>query len=254
MTEDFGVGNLIHNGDYYDLVNDFIFDLPFYRDLCKSVDGQILELCCGTGRLTIPLAKFGAQITGVDISESMLNKAKIKAEQENVNIDFFLQDIRELNLNHKFDRIFIPFNSLQNIYAVSDLEKIFARVKEHLTGNGLFVFDIFNPDIKLLYERSIKEHKVKEITDDKNASILIEEKCNYDSSTQVNRVTWYYHRNEDIIEQKLDMRCYFPLEMNMLLKYNGFEIISKFGDFDKNQFTSESQKQIFLCKSKQKAI
>jgi SAM-dependent methyltransferase len=249
MAEDFGVGELIHNGDYYDLVNDFISDLPFYRDLCKSIDGQILELCCGTGRLTIPLAKSGAQITGVDSSESMLSRAKIKANRENLNIDFFLQDIRELNLNHKFEMIFIPFNSLQNIYAVSDLERILAKIKVHLTENGLFVFDIFNPDISLMYESSLKEHKVKEITNENNEHILIKEKCNYDPAAQVNRVTWYYHKNENIIEQKLDMRCYFPLEMDMLLKYNGFEIISKYGDFDKNQFTGESLKQIFLCKA-----
>lgn len=70
----------------------------------------------------------------------------------------------------------------------------------------------------------------------------------YDKKNQINRVKWHYYVNGKEEIQRLDMRCFFPLELDMLLKYNGFEVISKFGNFDKSSFESDGPKQIYICK------
>lgn len=69
----------------------------------------------------------------------------------------------------------------------------------------------------------------------------------YDIKEQVNRVKWHHFIDGKEHVQNLDMRCFYPKEMDMLLRYNGFEVISKFGDFKKTPFESNSQKQIYVC-------
>ena len=208
----------------------------------------MLELCCGTGRLTIPLAKEGVDITGLDISTSMLEKAKMKSTEQKQNIDFNQGNITNFDLGRKFDLVFIPFNSLQCIYSIEDVEKVFSCVQKHMKDNGLFIFDIFNPSIDLMVGRKDKWHKFKEFTVKDGCSVLIEEMCLYDSAGQVNRVKWKHTIGDEEKIEQLDMRCFYPLEIDALLKYNNFKVINKFGDFEENSFDSNSMKQIFVCK------
>lgn len=114
--------------------------MEFYKKwLPKDKEANILELCCGTGRLTIPIAKEGYNITGVDYTASMLNQAIAKANKEQLSIDFVQEDIRTLDLGKRFDFIFIPFNSIHHLYKNEDLFKVLKIVKKHLQENGIFL-------------------------------------------------------------------------------------------------------------------
>jgi SAM-dependent methyltransferase len=246
----YGVSDLIHNGIYYDALNfSNSHDLPFYAKYCKQVRGAVLELCCGTGRLTIPLAKDGVKITGLDFTPSMLEMARNKALQAGVDVPFFQSDMRDFELNKKFDLIFIPFNSLQNTYTVNDVQSILRRVQHHLNAGGLFIFDIFNPCIELMVDRSRTPHEFRYRLPN-GREVKVTETCRYDAAGQVNRVTWRQHieGEEMATDHGLDMRCYFPLEMDALLRLCGWEIVDKFGDFNDRQFESNSSKQIFVCR------
>ena len=129
MYKDYMVGDLIYDA-IYDGLNTFLYDLDFYKKwLPKNKEARILELCCGTGRLTIPIAKEGYNITGVDNTTSMLNRAIAKANKEHLSIDFVEEDIRTLDLGKKYDFIFIPFNSIHHLYRNEDLFKVLKMVK-----------------------------------------------------------------------------------------------------------------------------
>lgn len=109
MNSDYKVGDLIYDANIYDGMNSSLDDLQFYkRWLPKSKDARILELCCGTGRFTLPIAKDGYDISGVDYTSSMLDQAKMKASEAGLEIRFVEADIRNLNLQEKYDLIFIP--------------------------------------------------------------------------------------------------------------------------------------------------
>ena len=116
IDKNYRVGDLIYDAAIYDGLNTFLDDWEFYKKwLPHDKEARILELCCGTGRLTIPIAKEGYNITGVDYTASMLNQAIAKANEEQLSIDFVQGDIRALDLGKKFDFIFIPFNSIHSI-------------------------------------------------------------------------------------------------------------------------------------------
>lgn len=115
MNSDYKVGDLIYDANIYDGMNTSMDDLQFYkRWLPKNKDARILELCCGTGRLTLPIAKDGYDISGVDYTASMLHQAKMKAAEAGLRINFIQADIRTLDLQEKYDLIFIPFNSIHH--------------------------------------------------------------------------------------------------------------------------------------------
>jgi SAM-dependent methyltransferase len=250
MGSNYTVGELIYNADFYDGMNTNLTDLQFYkRWLPNNKDARILELCCGTGRLTIPIAKDGYNITGVDYTRSMLEQAKSKASAQGLNIELIEADIRTLDLPEKYDLIFIPFNSIHHLYRNDDLFDAFKAAKNHLKHDGVFLFDCFNPNIQFIVEGEKELKEIARYLTNDGKSVTIKQIMQYESSTQINRIQWHHFIDGDFDSiQNLDMRMFFPQELNTYLQSNGFSIIHKFGNFEEHTFTNESDKQIFVCK------
>ena len=249
MNSDYKVGDLIYNAGIYDGLNTFLSDLPFYKKwLPKNKDAKILELCCGTGRLTLPIAKEGYNIYGVDYTSSMLEQAKIKASEAGLVINFIEADIRTLNLQEKFDFIFIPFNSIHHLYKNEDLFKAFHVVRNHLKDRGLFLLDCFNPNIQYIVEAAKEQQVIAEYTSIDGKNVLIKQTMLYENKTQINRIEWHYFINGEFNStQNLDMRMFFPQELDTYLEWAGFNVIHKFGGFEEEVFNDNSEKQVFVC-------
>lgn len=248
MTEAYGVSPPVHDGSLYDATNTFLSDLPFYERRCRAAGGPILELCCGTGRLTLPLLRAGLDVTGLDFTESMLERARAKAAEQGLPDRFLHGDIRDFDLARRFALVYLPFNSLQNTYSIDDVLRVFDRVREHLAPGGTFVFDVFNPDLALMIARDGEPiERYGGVLDD-GREVRIAEQCRYDAAGQVNRVTWHYRVGDERFTARLDMRCFFPLELDALVRLAGWEVLERFGDFEEAPFTSASPKQILVCR------
>ena len=249
MKSEYKVGDLIYDANVYDGMNTDLTDLEFYQNwLPKQKNARILELCCGTGRLTIPIAKDGYNISGVDITSSMLEQAKLKASEAGLEIDFIQADIRTLDLRQKYDLIFIPFNSIHHLYQNEDLFQALNVVKKHLKEKGLFLLDCYNPNIQYIVENEKEEKEITQYTTKDGRNVLIKQKMRYENQSQINRIEWNYYINDEFhSNQNLDMRLYFPQELNSYLEWNGFTIIHKFGSFKEEEFNDSSEKQIFVC-------
>ena len=249
MNIGYKVGELIYDANIYDGLNTFLSDLQFYKKwLPKNKEAEILELCCGTGRLTIPIAKDGYSICGVDYTPSMLEQAKMKAIEAELVIDFIEADIRMLDLQEKFDLIFIPFNSIHHLYRNEDLFNALGCVRNHLKAGGIFLLDCFNPNIQYIVEHEKEPIEIAEYTTKDGREVLIKQMMRYESKTQINRIEWHYFINGEFDSvQNLDMRLFFPQELDSYLEWNGFEILHKFGSFEEETFCDYSEKQIFVC-------
>lgn len=248
MNIGYKVGELIYDANIYDGLNTFLSDLQFYKKwLPKNKEAEILELCCGTGRLTIPIAKDGYSICGVDYTPSMLEQAKMKAIEAELVIDFIEADIRMLDLQEKFDLIFIPFNSIHHLYRNEDLFNALGCVRNHLKAGGLFLLDCFNPNIQYIVESEKVQAVIAEYTTDDGRDVLIKQTMRYESTTQINRIEWHYFINGEFHSiQNLDMRMFFPQELDSYLERAEFDIIHKFGSFEEEAFNDNSEKQIYV--------
>lgn len=248
MDADYKVGELIYDAKIYDGMNTNVEDLQFYkRWLPQNKKAKILELCCGTGRLTLPIAKDRYNICGVDYTLSMLEQAKVKATEAGLDIDFIEADIRTLDLQEKFDLIFIPFNSIHHLYRNEDLFKALEGVKSHLKYGSLFLLDCFNPNIQYIVENEKDQATIAEYTTDDGRNVLIKQTMRYESATQINRIEWHYYINSEFHSiQNLDMRLFFPQELDSYLERAGFNIIHKFGGFEEESFDDKSEKQIYV--------
>ena len=246
--------DIYNDGRHYDLENrDKVEDIPFYLKQIKKYGEPVLELACGTGRITIPVAEQRIQITGLDISEHMLSFAKKKAASKNVHIEWVQADCRNFNLDKKFALILLPFNSIAHIHSLESIESCFSSVKKHLKDSGRFIIDIFNPRLDILLRNPSKRYPVTEYPDpDGKGAVTVTENNIYDSATQINRIKWYFHTEKEKEEpvEELNMRIFFPQELDALLHYNGLEIESKFGNYDETPFKTSSPIQLVISRPK----
>lgn len=252
MKSDYSVGGLVYDADIYDGMNTHLADLPFYmRWMPQHKDARILELCCGTGRLTFPIAEAGYDITGIDFTPSMLEQAKRKASEKGLHVTFIEADMRMLDLSEKFDLIFIPFNSIHHLYQNEDVFRTFQGVKNHLKDGGLFLLDCYNPDMRFITEAEKEQKQIAEYTTRDGRDVLIKQAMRYETSTQTNRIAWSYYINGTFdSKQNLDMRLFFPQELDTYLKWNGFHVLHKFGSFEEEAFADHSEKQIYICQKR----
>jgi SAM-dependent methyltransferase len=228
--------------------------LDFYRRQIVRYGEPVLELACGSGRLTIPLAETGAQITGLDISEEMLSLAALKASERGVNIPLFRGDIRSFNLGEAFEFIFIPAQSLSHLHRREEVEDCFSCVRRHLAGDGRFLIELFNPSVKLLARDSHQRYHIGEYEEPGGGErrITVSERGMYDAATQINHIRWFFRKEGESEERVLsfEMRQFFPEEIDELLWYGGFLIEHKYGDYDEKEFSSDSPKQLIVCRPK----
>ncbi len=242
------------DGRNYDAFNTpYQDDQPFYLAEARKARGPVLELACGTGRLTIPLKKAGIDIAGLDLSAPMLRQARAKAAAAGLRLEFIQADARRFRLGRLFNLIFIPFNSLQHMATRVDIEALFSSVKAHLAPGGRFILDVFNPDPYCLVRDTEELLPVAYYPDPAGGGqMLVNEQYSYDRAAQVSRLVWHYRREKDgkTVKKSLDLRCFFPAELEALTHYNGFKTIARWGGFDRSRFSGNSAKQVLILKKR----
>lgn len=251
------------NNIYNDaVVYDFIHsrrtgDIAFYISQMTGNGKRVLELGCGTGRLTIPLALAEFDVTGIDISENMLAHAREMAAQKGANIDWVHGDVRDFDLGKRFDAVLFPANSISHLLDNESVESCLACVKKHLTEEGIFIFQAFTPGLHLLIRDPNKRYPVAEYEDPKGRGrVIVTESNIYDNALQINNITWYhkYEDTQEEIAKLLPLRMYFPQELDSLLRHNGFEIVAKYGDFDGSLYATNPFLQIPVCRKLKEQI
>lgn len=190
----------------------------FYRDLARQTGGPILELACGTGRLTLPLARDGHEVVGLDASPAMLQATQDKADAEGVEIAFVQQDMRAFELGRRFPLIILCCNSLAHLTTNEDVKSGLACILKHLAPGGLFAFDIVNPDVRAL-ARSHAECMRLDLGPNPSSAIAVEEIASYDPVQQIRVAQWRVLKPDAAAYEMapLSLRLFFPQELPLLL-------------------------------------
>ncbi|MHA2424503.1 MAG: class I SAM-dependent DNA methyltransferase [Candidatus Thorarchaeota archaeon] len=220
----------------------------FYQQQARKYQGPVLELACGTGRITIPLS-HEVSITGLDFSKAMLDSARLKAKDKNLDIEFIHGDMTNFELNKKFNLILMTGIAFAHLETREDVEDCLSCVKRHLTDDGRFIFDFFNPSLAILTRNPSEQFPHAEYPDpDGNGMVTITESNKYDSAKQINKLQLHFKLGEREETHSVNMRMFFPQELDALLYYNGFEIEHKYGGYNGQPFDSDSGLQIVICK------
>jgi cyclopropane fatty-acyl-phospholipid synthase-like methyltransferase len=214
--------------------------------LADAFGPSVLEIGCGTGRLSLPLARCDLSLTGVDVSARMLSRARARASAENLQITFIEADGRSLDTGSLFDVIVVPFNTLAHFRTPDDLEQLFARVQSQLSDVGAFAIDVANPMPWFMQDAQQPVH-TDPIVLPCGTQCSVSESFTYDQATQIQHRTIHVRSGEAETRLQLQTRVFFPQELDAMLRSAGFRILGKFGSFGVTPFVSGCDRQLVLC-------
>ena len=140
-----------------------------------------------------------------------------------------------------------------NILAVPEYGACLSCVKKHLEPDGRFIIDAFNPDLDILRHSPEERYPFAEYPNPEgNGTIVVTHSNVYEGSPQINRIKLFFKlpsQTEEVIEE-LNLRMYFPRELDALLEYNGFVIEDKLGDYEETPFISSAGLQLLVCSTR----
>ena len=131
---------------YDDIYRDLTEDIPFYLSLLSDDPSiSVLEIGCGTGRITLPLSQIGSDVTGMDNSKHMLEKLKDKMGPYDCMPKLTLKNMINFEFNEKFDLVIIPFRGFQSLLRVREQDQCLESIKNVLANNGRLIINLFVP-------------------------------------------------------------------------------------------------------------
>lgn len=226
-------------------------DGPFFLSLARRLAGPVLELGCGTGRLAIPLAQHGVDMTGLDVVPGMLTLAKRKAG--NLPIAWVEADARAFQLGRKFRLIFDNGAAFMHVLKRTDHEAILACVREHLDVDGRFVLCVSGLQPAQMTNK--EEREWFSYVDHQGFEVRVSGTERYDLVRQIYHEDavrrWCDEAGQEVVRHApLARRIFFPPELEALLHYNGFTVLERYGSWDGGPMTDESQTMVFVCRRK----
>lgn len=243
---------------YDDLYGSIEEDIPFWRRFTEGAH-SVLELACGTGRVTLPLAQGLLRLTALDYSTDMLDR--LSKRLENLPRDVAARiipvngDMREIDTGECYDAVIIPSNSLNHIETEEDLHRTFEGIERHLGLKGGIAFDILNPDPRFLLRNMETEYDHRICRQARTGRYFLHwESSWYDKAKQINHVRYYFQycdaagrrSNKEVSTVDVRVRLFFPKEIDSFLRRRGYAKIEKFDDYDGAIWTGQTSRQIFV--------
>ena len=233
-------------------------DIPFFVEKAREAGGAVLEIGCGTGRVLIPTARAGMEITGLDLSPAMLAACREKLSREpaevRARVRLFEGDMRDFNLGRSFQLVTIPFRGFQHLLTVEEQLACLTCIHRHLAKGGTFTLDLFEPCLpRLVDEKYLSETEEEpEFTMPDGRKVVRRHRAvARDLARQVQEIELIYYvthqdgRTERLVD-RFSMRYLFRYEAEHLLARCGFRVEEVFADYDKSPRGSKYPGELVL--------
>jgi ubiquinone/menaquinone biosynthesis C-methylase UbiE len=235
-------------------------DVVFYRDAARQYGCPVLELGCGTGRITTAVAEAGQQITGLDISEKMLERATEKVAMLNAEfrerVNLLTGDMRRFALPQRFRLIIIPFRPFQHLLDVQEQLECLACVRKHLAPGGRLIMDFFQTDAARMHDPEfLNEHFIAEYDMAGGRKVRLSERiAAFHRAEQCNDVEMAFEVTGADGRTACNVfaftfRYFFRYEVEHLLARSGFRVEELWGDFDRSELKDDSPEMIFVAEA-----
>jgi len=226
-------------------------DVAFYVAEAREAGGPVLEIGCGTGRILIPTAEAGVDITGLDRAPSMLAVARRKLDAlepaTRERITLVEGDMRSFSLERRYDLITIPFRAFLCLPSTDDQKVALCRLREHLTDDGRLILNVFDPRLDIIQAqcdaRGSTVQQAGEFTHPETGrKVMFWDTRRYDPETQILECYFIFEELDDtgrVVGKTyvpLTLRWVYRYEMQHLLELCGFAVEALYGDFDRGPF------------------
>ena len=237
-------------------------DLKFYIEQAQQSGGPVLEMGCGTGRVLIPTARSGVNITGIDLSNNMLSICRRKLQQETPNVQnrakLVFGDIRNFDLKSKFKLVTIPAGTFELLITVEDQLSCLGNVYRHLDPGGQFLLEVFDRDLNNLMSKNSEEESSKEppyLMSDGTSVVVKSKNTDFNvldqtATTEIIYYTTNLDGSQERIVHSLILRHFFRFELEHLLARSGFEVKTLYADFDRSQYGSKPSRELIITARK----
>ena len=221
-------------------------DIPFWQRIAADADGRVLELGCGTGRISIPLAKSGVDLVGVDRSELMLDRLR----RRKTPVSVARADIRDLPFRRRsFEMVLAPYGVLQSLVRERDLTETLDSVARVIKRGGTFGLDLV-PDVPKWREY---ENKVQLRGEAKGGSRLtLVESVRQDPRRHLTTFEQQYIERKGRTTRthrfELTFRTLTISQMSTRLERAGFQVESVLGDYRGRPWDDRADVWIILAK------
>jgi SAM-dependent methyltransferase len=252
-------------GEFYDHVALYLErpDVDFYVAAARAAAGPVLELGCGTGRVLIPTARAGVEITGLDLSAAMLERCreKLAGEPDEVcdRVKLVRASMTRFDLGREFSLITVPFRGFQHLLEVEDQLACLEAICKHLAPGGRMVVDFFQVNPAAMYDPAWNQEKEDSaetlLPDGRKVRRTVRIAAFY-RARQVNDIefVWYVThpdgRTERLVWQT-PLRYFFRYEVEHLLARAGLRLAELRGDFAGSPLQDDSPDMIFMAEKAQ---
>jgi SAM-dependent methyltransferase len=243
---------------FYDVEHaHFDEDIDLYMNFAELRGGPLLELACGSGRLLLPLAHAGYEVTGVDTSAAMLDLARQALETEGVAARCTLarQDMCALRLEKKFHMAFIALGSFGHVIQRKAQQQALAAIRAHLTSSGTFILDISNEDARYMESMGgqVLHQGTWQLDDGNMVTHFISPASS--STRHLLDLTHFYdsHKQGESVRRTITRTQLYLFERNeaeLLLEQAGFAVKDVYGNYDLSQYEHDSPRMIFVAEAR----
>jgi ubiquinone/menaquinone biosynthesis C-methylase UbiE len=241
---------------FYDIEHDrFDEDLDMYRNFAELSGGRkILELACGSGRVLLPLAQEGYELTGVDSSEKMLEIAQQRLQEKDLagHCQLVKQDMRTLQLGQKYRLAIIALGSFGHITTRKDQQCTLAAIRAHLSPGATLILDISNADARYMEALSgqVLHQGTWPMQDGYYYTHFVSPAAS--SEKHLLELTHFYERHQQggLVERTVittHLYLFERIEMELLLEQAGFVVKDVYGDYDLISFDLGSPRMICVA-------
>jgi SAM-dependent methyltransferase len=219
-------------------------EIDFYVARARASGGPVLELGCGTGRVSWPIARAGVPIVGLDLERAMLDQAERKRDGEAAdasrNARFVQGDMTSFSLGETFALAIIPFRAFLMLRTIEEQRATLGCIWRHLQPDGRLIIDIFDPLYDMLVEKSLTPQRefpvMRNPLTGNTATVTVPERTN-DHVRQLITERWVFQETAGdgtvvrVDEELLEIRWIFRYEMRYLLELCNFVVGEELSDF-----------------------
>ena len=229
--------------DLYDSFVNADFDIPFWTEEAAHSGGSVLELACGTGRVSLPLLTAGVRLTCVDYAPGMLVQLNHKLIKRRLACPIFCQDIAALALPELFDLIIYPFHSFSEILDPERQREALRRIRAHLTAEGRFICTLHNPAVRIASLDGVSR-RIGERQLDNGDTLIVTAAISDDSAAHAASGEQIYERLSPelcVMDRRtlaINFYVFDRSEFEALIGDAGFEVEEFYGGYDRHAFES----------------